>query len=125
MTTKVRLDNLLPATMKRHANWLAWFMQGVLGLFVGALAGFVVVTGRHGSSLVDDNLILPFMVGGALVGAGLASRYGDGLWFSDNYCEIPPDEPEQSNLSDILSWCLVAAGVATCVVTILRQFRVL
>ncbi|HTS17228.1 MAG TPA: hypothetical protein VMP11_06610 [Verrucomicrobiae bacterium] len=111
--------------MKRGANWLAWFMQGALGLLVGTLAGFVVVTGKRGSSLLDENLILPFMLGGALMGAGLASRYGDRLWFGDSYYEIPSEEPDQSNLSDILSWCLVAAGIATCVVTLLREFRLL
>lgn len=67
--------------------------------------------------------VLPFLLGTALIGAGLGSRYGDRLWLGDSYKVIPPDEPEQSALSDWISWCLVAAGIATCVVTIIKQFR--
>ena len=111
--------------MKRSANWLGWSMHGALGLFAGAVAGFILISrGRRGLWL-DVSLILPFVFGTALIGAGLGSRYGDRLWIGDNYRMIPPDEPEQSHLSDWLSWCLIAAGTATCAVTVLKQLQVL
>jgi hypothetical protein len=97
--------------MKRRANWLAWGMQGALGLFVGATTGFLAISRRHAGLLLDDNLVLPFLIGAALIGAGFGSRYGDRLWFGDNYGMLPPDEPEQSNLSDMFSWGLKQAHV--------------
>jgi hypothetical protein len=109
--------------MKRHANWLAWFMHGTFGLFVGAVAGLILISRRQRGLWLDLDLVIPFLVGAALIGAGLGSRYGDRLWMGDNYRMLPPDEPEQSNLSDILSWCLVAAGAATCVATVFKQVR--
>ena len=74
---------------------------------------------------MPGELVISFLLGVALVGAGLASRYGDRLWMGDNDYMLPPDEPEQSNLSDWVSWSLVASGMATCAVTILKRFGLL
>ena len=111
--------------MKKSANWLAWILQGIFGFVAGAVGGLILISRGRSGLWLDRQLLLPFLTGTALIGAGLGSRYGDRLWLGDSYKMIPPDEPEQSNLSDILSWCLIAAGVATCVVTILRQFGAL
>jgi hypothetical protein len=108
-----------------HANWLAWVLQAVFGFFVGGFVGFIALLRKRGGPWLDERLILPFLLGAALMGAGLGSRYGDRLWFGDNYLVVPPDEPEQSNFSDILSWCLFAAGLATCIVTLLKDLKVL
>jgi len=110
--------------MKAQANWLAWTLHGILGCFVGFAAGFYLIGLRRGRGLLEDHLILPFLIGSSLIGAGLGSRFGDRLWIGDNYRIIAPEEPEQSPLSDWLSWGLVAVGVATCVVTLLKQFRI-
>jgi len=111
--------------MKRGANWLAWMMRGVLGQFAGAVAGLILISRGRSGLWLDASLILPFVFGAALIDAGLGSRFGDRLWVGDNYRMIAPDEPEQSNLSDWLSWCLVAAGTATCTVTVFRQLQIL
>ena len=97
-------------------------MHSVFGLLAGAVAGLWLISRGRAGLWLDSNLVIPLLIGSALIGAGLGSRYGDRLWMGDNYYMLPPDEPEQSNLSDWVSWCLVAAGVATCVVTILKQF---
>ena len=100
-------------------------MHGFFGLVAGVVAGFVLISrGRLGLWL-DRDFLLPFLIGAGLIGAGLGSRYGDRLWIGDNYYMLPPDEPDQSNLSDWISWCFVAAGVATCIVMILKQFGAL
>jgi hypothetical protein len=109
--------------MKRRANWIGWTMHGFLGLLVGAGIGLFIIHRRGGVFWIDNDLIAPFLIGAACIGAGLGSRYGDRLWIGDNYHMLPPDEPEQSHLSDWLSWCLVGAGIATCVVTVLKQFN--
>jgi hypothetical protein len=111
--------------MRQRANWLGWVLQAVFGFFVGGFAGFALIARLRLGPRFYDDLLFPFVIGSALIGAGLGSRYGDRLWLGDNYRELAPDEPEQSNLSEILSWCLFAAGLATCIVTILRQFGAL
>ena len=106
---------------RRRANWFAWSMQAVFGLVAGAVAGLLVVSRGRAGLWLDSDRVIPFLIGTALIGAGLGSRYGDRLWVGDHYYMIPPDEPAQNNLSDYLSWCLVAAGAATCGVTILKE----
>lgn len=113
-------DNLSMVSMRQRANWLGWILQGIFGFFVGGLAGFVVIARLRLGSRFFDDLLPPFLLGSALMGAGLGSRYGDRLWLGDNCRMIEPDEPQQSDFSDILSWCLFAAGLATCVVTFLK-----
>jgi hypothetical protein len=111
--------------MKARANWLAWFLHGVFGLVAGVVAGLVVLSRGRAGLWLDIDLLPKFLIGTALMGAGLGSRYGDRLWLGDNYRMLPPEEPEQSNFSDWLSWGLVAAGCANCIVTVLRQLEIL
>ena len=110
--------------MKPQADWLGWTMQGVFGFLVGVAVGcYFLFRGRAGFGL-HSGLMIPCLIGTGLIGAGLGARYGDRLWMGDNYRIIPPDEPEQSVLSDWLAWFLVAAGSATCVVVVLKQLGV-
>src|SRR6185295_12077944 len=100
--------------MKKQANWLAWSMHGIYGFIAGVVLGLVVISRGRSGLWIHVDLVVRFLIGAALIGAGLGSRYGDRLWIGDNYKMLPPDEPEQSTLSDWLSWCLVAGGTATC-----------
>jgi hypothetical protein len=118
-------DNVLMVAMRQWANWLAWVLQGIFGFFVGAGMGFIAIFRQYYGYWLDSNLILPFVIGAALIGAGLGSRYGDRFWLGDNSRELVPDEPEQSIPSELLSWCLFGAGLATCIVTLLKQLRFL
>ena len=111
--------------MKAQANWLAWTLHGILGCFIGLAVGFYLIIRRRGGELLDDHLILPFLIGSSLIGSGLGSRFGDRLWIGGNYRILAPEAPEQSPLSDWLSWSLVAIGVATCVVSVLKHFRII
>jgi len=110
--------------MKAKADWLAWTLHGIFGCFVGLAVGVYVALRCRGGLLFNDHLFLPFLIGSSLIGAGLGSRFGDRLWIGDNYRILAPEEPEQSPLSDWLSWGLVAAGIATCVLTVLKQFQI-
>jgi hypothetical protein len=111
--------------MKKSADWFAWLLHGLYGLFVGLVTGLALTVRRGMGFWLRAEFMIPFLVGVALIGDGLGSRYGDRLWMGDNYYMLPPDEPAQSNLSDWISWSLVASGTATCIVTILKHFGVL
>ena len=109
--------------MKTAANWLGWTLQGIFGFVVGVLAGLWLLSRSRSDIWSNSHLLLLFLLGSGLIGAGLAARYGDRLWMGDSYLLIPPDEPAQSNFSDWLAWFLVAAGIATCTVTVLKELK--
>jgi hypothetical protein len=97
--------------MNRTADWLAWWLQFTFGFIVGGFVGF---------RLMSEGMIPPeghmrdtcaFLGGTALIGAALASRYGDRFWLRDSYRVIPPDEPEHNRASRMIS---VLTGVAGC-----------
>jgi hypothetical protein len=109
--------------MKRRANWVGWGLHGVFGMLVGVVAGLFIMLRLRFFVWAETQVAILFIAGAALIGGGVGSRLGDRLWWGDHYRMIPPDEPQQSDVSDLLSWCLIAAGIATCVVAILRQLR--
>ena len=92
---------------------------------MGLVTGLALTVRRGMVFWLRAEFMIPFLIGAALIGAGLGSRYGDRLWMGDAYYMLPPEEPEQSNLSDWISWSLVASGMAKCAVTILKHFGVL
>lgn len=113
--------------MKRGADWFAWSLQFVVGLPVGALIGFAIISrGRRfggGWRLASDQVSI-FLWGAALIGAGLASFYGDRLWLSSSYRVIPPDDIKHSNTSRIVSTATGALGCILVLTATLRHFDV-
>ena len=80
--------------MNRRADWVAWGFQFVLGLLFGGLASAVLIVRATGwDSMTAPGLLLR-AVGGGLLGAALASYYGDRVWLGSAYKVIPPDSPE-------------------------------
>lgn len=111
--------------MKRSADWLAWSLHFVVGLAVGAFIGVAIVSRRRrfgsGCWLAPEQA--PFFIcGAALLGAGLASLYGDRLWLGSSFRVIPPTDIQHSNTSRILSIVMVFAGSITLAAVILRHF---
>ena len=108
--------------MKRRANWLAWSLQFIFGLVIGGLVGVGVLMRRNSVNLfwMSPNLVPYFLIGAALLGAGLASHYGDRLWLDDYI--IPQESPKQSNLSRNCSFLAGAVGVGLMVYAVCRDF---
>lgn len=113
--------------MKRGADWLAWFLQFIVGLAVGALVGLVMISRRRrygGGFWLDPEQVSTFIFGAALICAGLASYYGDRLWLGSSYRVIPPDGIRHSDTSRILSIIMGLLGGILVLTALLRHFGV-
>ena len=109
--------------MNRNVDWFAWVFQFVAGLLVGAFIGAVIISRRrrHGGGWwIAPDLVLPFIVGAALIGGGLASFYGDRLWIGSSYRVIPPDGVDHSRASHIAS---ISSGVIGCFIVLTALIR--
>lgn len=110
--------------MRRGADWLGWVLQFIFGSFAGAFLGFALIARRrHSGWMLDVSVVPHFILGAGLLGAALASHYGDRLWM--DYRVIPPDSPDQSALSVALSILTGAVGVSLMGFALLRHFAVL
>lgn len=95
--------------MKNGADWFAWSLQFLAGLVVGGLAGVIFLADHsRRRGFIDSPQAPVFLAGTALIGAALASFYGDELWLGDSYRAIPPNGIAHSEVSRIAS---VGAGV--------------
>jgi len=114
------------APENRGADWLSWIMQAIAGLFAGAVLGLGMASrGRAGGWRFDETLLLPFIIGTAMMGAALASHYGDRLWIGHSYRIIPPDGVRHSRSSQFLSFFLGTAGLLLALSAILQQLQIL
>lgn len=103
--------------MKRGADWFAWILQFILGLVVGALFGFALLHfkfGRRSSSRPLFQLApeqeSTFILGAALIVAGLASLRGDRLWMGSSYNEMLSDDYKHSRASRFISIVTMVLG---------------
>lgn len=112
--------------MKQGADWLAWSLQFVLGLVVGGMVGLGLISrGRRGSGWwLREDLLLWFVLGTALMGAALASWYGDRLWLSSSSGIIGPDGVRHSRASRWVSILMGAAGGMLAIISLLVHFGV-
>ncbi|HEX7261583.1 MAG TPA: hypothetical protein VF258_07180, partial [Luteolibacter sp.] len=62
-------------------------------------------------------------LGLALFTAALASYFGDRLWLGDTYRVIPPDGPQHSLASRLISILAGCAGVILIFIAIARTFE--
>jgi hypothetical protein len=108
--------------MKHGADWLAWSLRFIFGLFVGAFVGTWLISRRFGFPLVGYDLFFIFILGAALVGGAVASHYGDELWLHLVYRVFPPNAPEQSNLSNVCSLVIGNCGVLLMLFAVCRNF---
>jgi hypothetical protein len=106
----------------RPADWLAWSLQYLLGLIVGAVIGVASTGRRHTLSLLAPDLLFPAMGGAALLVAGLASLLGDQLWMGSLNKVIPQDAPSHSPLSKALSFLSMGVGAVLIGLTLFINF---
>jgi hypothetical protein len=91
--------------MNRNADWVAWVLQWIVGFVVGLI---IALGGLKDATIpMSDTGTLAVSIG--LIVAGLASYYGDELWFQGSYRVIPPDEIPHSQASKAAS---IATGLA-------------
>ncbi len=112
--------------MKHSADWFSWSLQFIAGLVVGAVVSLMFL-GEHsrsgrGAGLVEWRNAPIFIAGAALIGAALASFYGDRLWLGDSYRVIPPDDIAHTDLSRIASIVVGVLGGLLVLAALLRQF---
>ena len=98
------------------------------GFIVGAFLGLWLLPRgpRHGPALnmtLED--IIDFILGAALIGAGLASFFGDRLWIGLSYRIIPPDGVRHSELSRAASIATGTVGGLVLLLPMLRHFGLL
>lgn len=109
--------------MNERADWLAWSLQFLLGLVVGAVFSvFFIRGGRRSIPLIEREDAPLFILGVAFVGAALASHYGDQLWLGHSYRVIPPDKPRYSLMSLRASWAVGGVGGLLILTALVRSF---
>jgi hypothetical protein len=111
--------------MKRGADWFAWSLQFIVGLVIGAFIGVATIARRRtlgGGWWLASDQVSTFIWGAALIGAGLASFYGDRLWLGSSFRVIPPDGIKHSDTSSMVSILTGLLGVVLVLRAILRHF---
>jgi predicted membrane protein len=112
--------------MNERADWLAWSLQFLFGLVVGALFSLLFIRGgRRSIPLIAGETSPTFILGAALIGAALASHYGDQLWLGDSYRVIPPDKPRHSPASLRASLVVGSIGGFLVLIALARSFGLL
>ncbi len=89
----------------KSADWFAWILQFVFGFAFGAAVCLRITL----ESAFGESGWLALVCGAGLIGAGLASFYGDRLW-NNHYRVIPPDEMQHSSPSRVASIVSGSAG---------------
>lgn len=112
--------------MNKRADWLAWSLQFLVGTVVGAACSCIFLRGGHrGIPIIDRETSPAFILGAALIGAALASYYGDQLWVGSSYRVIPPDEPRHSVTSRRVSIIIGCIGVVLVLIALIRSLALL
>jgi len=102
--------------MKRGADWFAWILQFIVGLVVGALFGFALLHFKFGRPSsrplfqLAPEQVSTFILGAALIVAGLASLRGDRLWMGSSYNEMLSDDYKHSRASRFISIVTMVLG---------------
>jgi hypothetical protein len=104
------------------ADWLAFGLQFIFGLLVGCVVGIASIRRRRHGIWLQDELILPYLAGAALIGAGLGALLGDRLWMGSFYRVLPPDAPAHSKTSQVVAIATIVLGAALAGHTLFRHF---
>lgn len=119
--------------MNERADWVAWSLQFVAGLAVGAGFSLMFISdGRSTIRLRNNTIPLiaretspTFILGVALIGAALASHDGDQLWLGGSYRVFPPAEPRHSVASRRASLVAGCIGGILVLIALARSFGLL
>ena len=107
---------------REQADWFSFWLHFLLGAVVGPFLGLAIIAQRRGSIWLNEDLILPFLIGAAMAGGGFGALYGDRLWLGDNYRVIAPDTHKHSSWSSGLAIAAVVIGSMLMCYSFLRHF---
>jgi hypothetical protein len=105
---------------KHSADWLAWTLQFLLGLVVGAAVGIAIILRIGVGYSMGAGVLATYVCGAALIGGALASYYGDRLWLGQSSRIIAPNTVRNSSTSRATSMAAGAAGVSLIVGSFLK-----
>jgi hypothetical protein len=103
------------------ADWMSFVLHFLFGFAVGAGIGFFV-TSRRGGTWLQDDLVLPFLSGTALLAGGVGARWGDRLWMSFSESTFGSDAPRHNRFSKWLCNLSILAGIAFSATSLFKQF---
>ncbi len=86
-------------------------MHYALGAAVFVFIGFRFVSRGKLVETQSSVSLTSFITGCALLGAGIASRWGDRFWIGDDYRVIPPDGVDHDRITKALSYSSMTAGI--------------
>ena len=109
----------------KGADWLAWALQFILGLIVGLILAVALISRRRHSFWMAPEAIPAYFLGAALLGAALASYYGDRLWLGSSYRIISPDGIRHSAKSRAASISTGVVGGIFVLAAIFKHFAVI
>ena len=104
-----------------RTNWISWILQGLLGLVCGLYGGFALSHTRDGP-LLQPGCTALFVWGATLLGAGIATIYGDQLWMQFPNQTYPPEKVVRGRVGKFLSQALCVAGTALVIVALIRNW---
>lgn len=118
--------------MTRLGEWIGWAMHYLLGLMVGGGLGLGLVYGRKqryhsvmNSGVVSQEVAFPFILGVALLGAGIGAWFGDRFWMSESYRVIAPEGPAHTSITKMASVTSMVVGVCLIAYALYRQVFIL
>jgi hypothetical protein len=106
---------------EEKTNWISWILQGLIGLICGLYGGFALSHTRDGPWMQPGCTAL-FVWGATLLGAGIATIYGDQLWLQFPNQTYPPEKVPSGRVGKFLSQALCVAGTALIVAALIRNW---
>lgn len=90
-------------------NWVSWILQGLLGSICGLYFGYELSHTRDGPWM-RPGCTATFIWGAILLGAGIATIYGDQLWMQFPNQTYPPEKVASGRIGKFLSYALCGTG---------------
>ncbi|MEK7949023.1 hypothetical protein [Luteolibacter soli] len=109
--------------MKDSADWLAWTLQFILGLVVGAVVGVALILRLGIGYSMQFGVFATYLCGAGFVGGALASYHGDRLWLGHSSRIIAPNSVRNSSVSRAASVATGVTGVVLMAAALLIHCR--
>jgi len=103
--------------MKPRADWLAWSLQLVAGLFAGSGVGFIIARGLVRLRFTDFDHMLYVVVGVSLCCGAFTSFHGNRAWMMPSV--FAPSEPPQSRRARTCSIIVGTIGAGLILIPII------
>lgn len=104
-----------------RTNWVSWVLQGLLGSICGLYFGYELSHTRGGPWIQPGGLAMAIW-GTTLLGAGIATIYGDQLWMQFPNQTYPPDKVASGRVGKFLSYSMCAIGAGLVVAALIMNW---